>query len=66
MKIRCNNKRFTELKFNNIKKSSYGKKGIIINYNYHPDPKLGVDIVGIRKIPCSCDAFTTILSLSWD
>ena len=44
----------------------YASKGILRHNNYRSDPNLGPGIVTIRKIPCSCHACTTILSLSWD
>ena len=50
----------------NGKALPYGSKGIIRNYNYRSDPKLGPGIVAIRIIPCSCHSCTAILSLSWD
>ena len=57
---------FPSLKIIRGKSSPYGSKGIIRQYNYWSDTKLGQGIVEIRIIPCSCHACTTILSLYWD
>ena len=61
-----NNKTFQPLNFINGKTYPYGSKGILRNYQYRSDPKLGPVIVEIRRIPCNCHACTTIFSLSWD
>ena len=65
MKMRRNKKLFPWLNVINGKTSTYASKGIIIHYHYRSDPKLGLVIVSIRRIPCSCHYWTTILSLSW-
>ena len=64
MKMRWNNKLFPSL--NDIKGgiSQYGIKGIIRQYHYRSDPKLGPGIVEIIMIPLSCHSCTTILTLS--
>ena len=36
------------------------------HYHYRSDTKLDMGIFAIRIIPCSCQACTKILSLSWD
>ena len=48
------------------KSSPYGSKRILRNYHYRSDPRICLGIVSTRRIPCSCHACTTILSLSWD
>ena len=40
--------------------SSYGRKGILRHYHYCSDPKLGLGIVAIRRISCSCHSCITI------
>ena len=64
-KIR-NNKLFPSFNGINGKTLLCASKGILRHNNYRSDPNLGPGIVTIRKIPCSCHACTTILSLSWD
>ena len=46
--------------------SPYGSKEIIRHYHYRSDTKLDPGIVEIRRILCSCNYFTTILSISWN
>ena len=43
--------------------SPYGSKEIIRHYHYRSDTKLDPGIVEIRRILCSCNYFTTILSI---
>ena len=44
----------------------YGSKGILSNYHYRSDTKLGPGIVEMIRISCSFHACTTILDLYWD
>ena len=44
---------------------SYASKGILRHYNYQSDPKLGPEIVAIRRTPCIFYTCTAILSISW-
>ena len=60
-----NKKLFLSLKFIDGESSPYGNKVIIRHYNYSSYLTLGPGIVVIRIIPCSCQACTKILSLSW-
>ena len=64
MKMIWNNKRFPSLNVINGKTSPYISKGILRHYHYRSDPKLGLEIVAIIRIPCNCHACTNILSLS--
>ena len=64
MKMRCNNKLFPSLNVINGKTLPYASKGILRHYYYRSDPKLGLGVVSIIRIPCSCHACTDILSLS--
>ena len=66
MKIIRNNKLFPSLNVINGKTLPYARKVILRHYHYRSDPKLGPGIVSIRRIPCSCQDCTTILSHSWD
>ena len=66
MKMRRKDKLFPSLNVLNGKTLPYASKGILRNYHYQSDPKLGPGIVAIRIIPCSFHDCTTILSLSWD
>ena len=66
MRMRWNNKIFPSLNVINGKKSPYASKGILRHYHYWSDPRLCPGIVSIIRIPCSFQACTTILSLSWD
>ena len=47
------------------KKPPYKSKEILRHNHYRSDKKLGPGIVAIRRIPYSCHACKTILSLSW-
>ena len=51
--MQCNNKLFPSLNVINGKSSPYGSKGILRNYHYRSDPKLGPGIVAIIIVPCS-------------
>ena len=51
---------------NSWKTAPYGIKDVLIHYHYRSDPKVGPDIVALRKIPCSCHACIIQLSLPWD
>ena len=64
--MQWNNKMFPSLNDINGKPPPYGSKGILRHYHYRSDPKLGLGIVAVIIIPCSCHAFTTILSLLRD
>ena len=65
MKLRWNNEVFSSLNVVNWKPAPYGSKGVIKQYNYRSDTRLGPGIVSIRIIPCSCHVCTTKLSLPW-
>ena len=56
MIMRWNNKLFPSLNVINGETSPYTSKGILRNYHYWSDPKLGSGIVEIIIIPCSCHA----------
>ena len=50
MKLRRKNKLFPQLNVINGKSDPYGRKGVLRYYYYISDPKLGPDIVEIRKL----------------
>ena len=66
MKIQCNNKQYPLLNPIHVKSSPNEITGILRNYYYQSDPKLGPGIDANRITPCSYHACTTILSLSRD
>ena len=49
----------------NGKTGPYGSKVVLRHYHYWSDPKLGLVVVVLRIIPCSCDGYTTQLSLPY-
>ena len=65
MKMRWNNKTISSLNLINGISSTYEINGILRQYNYWSDPKLGLGIVLIRILQCICHACKTIFSLSW-
>ena len=66
IKMRWKNKLFPSLNDINGKSSPYERKGALRYYQYSSEQKLGPSIVSIIIIPCSCHAFTKMLSLSLD
>ena len=64
--MRCNNNCFPSFHVIKGKILPYGSKEILRNYHYRSDPKLGPGIVAIRRITCSCHAYTSKIYLSWD
>ena len=66
MKMQRNKKLFPPFNVINGKPYPYGRTVIQRHYHYWLDHKLVPVVVAIIRIPCSCHAFTTILSLPWD
>ena len=64
--MRCNNELFPSLNVMNVRTLPFASKVIQRNYHHRSDPKLGMGIVAIIIIPCSCHACTNILYISWD
>ena len=59
IKLIQNNKKFPPQNFINGKQSPYGIKGVIINYNYRENKKLGQRVVAVRIITWSGHAYQT-------
>ena len=64
--MRWNKKLFPSLNVINGKSSPYGSKGVLRHDRSRLDPKLGMVVVGTRRITRSFHACTTILSVSSD
>ena len=58
MKFKGNNKLFTPMDFINGKTYHYGRKGVLGNFHYRDDTKLGPGVVAIRRITCSFNSST--------
>ena len=65
MKLRWNNEVFSSLNVVNWKPAPYRRKGVIKQYNYRSDTKLGPGSFAITRIPCSCNVCTKKLYISW-
>ena len=55
VRMYCNTNQFPELLFSGPHSKNHGARGL--SNNYH-DPKLGMGVCSICRIPCDCVAFT--------
>ena len=58
VKIYCNTNQFPELLFCGPHSKPYGARGLIKNFHLRFDPKLGMGVCAILRIPCACVACT--------
>ena len=65
LKMYCYTNQFPELPFYGPHYKPHGAKGLSKHYNLRFDPKLGMDICAIRRIPCACVACTSMLEKPW-
>ena len=64
-KIYCNTNQFSELSFCGPHSKPHGARGLSNNYHLRFDPKLGMGICEIRRIPCACVACTSMIDKPW-
>ena len=58
LNIYCNTSQFPELSFCGPNSKPHVAKGLSNHYHFRFDPKLGMGICGILRIPCACVAYT--------
>ena len=61
----CNTSQFPELSFFGPHYKPNVAKGLINHYHFLFDPKLGMGICAIFRIPCACVACTSMLDKPW-
>ena len=61
VKIYCNTNQFPELPFCVPNSKPHSARGIRNHYNLSFDPKVGMGICAIRRIPCACVACKSML-----
>ena len=64
-KIYCNRNQFTELSFRGPHSKLHGVRRLSKNYHLSFDPKPGMDICAIRRIPCACVKCTSVINKPW-
>ena len=65
VKIYCNTNQFSALPFCGPHSKHHGARGMSEDYHLRFDPKLGMGLCAIRRIPCACVACTSILNKPW-
>ena len=61
----CNTNQFPALLFCGTYYKLHGSRGMSKHYHLRFDPKLGMGVCEIRRIPCACVACTSILYKPW-
>ena len=57
----CNTNQFPELSFSGPHSKPHGARGLSNHYNLRFDPKLGMGLFAIRRIPCDSIACISML-----
>ena len=65
VKMYCNTNKFPELPFCGTHSKPNGAMGMSNNYHLRFDPKIGMGVCEIRRIPCACVACTSMLDKPW-
>ena len=65
LKIFCNTNQFPVLPFGVPHSKSHGGRGLSKHYHLCFDPKIGMGICAIFRIPCVCVACTSMLDKPW-
>ena len=65
VKMYCNTNQFVALPFCGPYSKPHGARGLGKHYHLSFDPKLGMGVCEIRRIPCACVACTSILYKPW-
>ena len=61
VKMYCNTNQFPAILFCGPHSKPHGARGLGEHYHLRVDPKLGMGVCAIRRIPCVCVACTSIL-----
>ena len=65
VKMYCNTNQFPALPFCGPHYKPHGTRGLSKNYHLRFDPKLGMGICTILRVPCACVACTSMLDKPW-
>ena len=65
VEIYCNINQFPALPFCGPHSKPHGARGLIKHYHLRFDPKLGMGVCAILRIPCACVACTLMLYKPW-
>ena len=61
----CNKNQFPALPFCDPHSKPHGARGLSKHYHFRFDPKLGMGVCAISRIPCACVACTSIPHKPW-
>ena len=65
VKMYCNTNQFPELSFCGLYYKPHGARGLSKHYHFSFDPKIGMGICEIHRIPCAYVACTPMLDKPW-
>ena len=65
VKMYCNTNQFPELPFCGPHSKPHGARGVGKHYHLRFDPKLGMGVCQLFRIPCECVACTSMLDKHW-
>ena len=65
VKIYCNTNQFLELLFSGPHSKPHGARWLSKHYHLRFDPKLGMGVCAIRRIPCDFVACASMLDKPW-
>ena len=65
VKIYCNKNQLPELSFSGSYFKPHGARGLSKHYHLCFDPKLGMGVCAIFRIPCACVSCTSMLYKPW-
>ena len=65
VKIYCNTNQFPALPLCGPHSKHHGARGLGKHYHLCFDPKLGMGVCAIRRIPCGCVSCTSMLDKAW-
>ena len=66
VKMHCNKNQLPALPFCGQNSKPHGARGLSKHYHLSFDPKLGMGVCAIRRIPCACVACTSMLKKNLD
>ena len=65
VKMYCNTSKFPELSFRGPNYKPHGTRGLSKHYHLRFDPKQGMSICEIHRIPCACVECKSMLDKPW-
>ena len=64
VKMYCNTNQFPVLSFSGPYSKPHGARGLSKHYHLRFDPKLGMEVCAIQRIPCDCESIQLRMGLS--